>query len=67
VTWSEGPRASPLDHAVRILEQRLDKQLERLGDDDRNGRGHLAHVLVALHDLLDAGLKKERMKLRERM
>ena len=49
--------APPGDQPVEILQQRLHEHLQRARDDDRHRRGHLANLLVALHDLLDAGLQ----------
>ena len=49
----------PLDRdVVSLLDERLDEHLQRPGDDDRDGGGHLPDLLVALHHLLDPGLKK---------
>ena len=57
MTGSEGSCVTVGRHRVGLLEQALDEQLQGPGDDDGDGRGHLAHVFVDLHDLLDPGLE----------
>ena len=59
MTGSEGSCVSVGRHRVGLLEQALDEQLQGPGDDDGDGRGHLAHVFVDLHDLLDPSLKQD--------
>lgn len=60
MTGSEGSCVTVGRHRVGLLEQALDEQLQGPGDDDGDGRGHLAHVFVDLHDLLDPGLEKNK-------
>ena len=57
VTGCESSGISVGRHRVGLREQALDEELEGPGDDDGDGRGHLAHVFVDLHDLLDSRLK----------
>ena len=56
MTGCEGARSPLRCHLPGAQQQRLGEELERAGDDDGDGGRHLAHIVVALHDLLDACL-----------
>ena len=57
MTGGEGPGASLRGHLLGSHQEGLGEQLEGAGDDDGDRSGHLAHLLVTLHDLLDPGLQ----------
>ena len=57
MTGGEGPGASLRGHLLGPHQEGLGEQLEGAGDDDGDRSGHLAHLLVTLHDLLDPGLQ----------
>jgi hypothetical protein len=49
-----------LEGGVGGAQQRLGEELERAGDDDRNGGSYFPNVIVSLHNFLDTGLKGEK-------
>ena len=57
MTGGEGPGAPLRGHLPGPHKEGLGEQLEGAGDDDGDRGGHLAHLLVTLHDLLDPGLQ----------
>ena len=57
MTGGEGPGAPLRGHLPGPHKEGLGEQLEGTGDDDGDRGGHLAHLLVTLHDLLDPGLQ----------
>ena len=57
VTGCEGPGSPLRGDLLCPHEQGLREELEGAGDDDGDWGGHLAHLLITLHDLLDPGLQ----------
>ena len=57
VTGCQGPGAPLRGHLLGSHQEGLGEQLEGAGDDDGDRGGHLAHLLVTLHDLLDPSLQ----------
>lgn len=57
MTGCEGPGAPLRRHLLGPHQQGLGEQLKGAGDDDGDWGGHLAHLLVTLHDLLDPSLQ----------
>ena len=57
VAGSQSSRSPLTAHFLGSLQQSLGKQLQRPGDDDGDRGGHLPHLVVALHDLLDPSLE----------
>ena len=57
VTGCQGPGAPLRGHLLCPHQEGLGEQLKGAGDDDGDRGGHLAHLLVTLHDLLDTSLQ----------
>lgn len=58
VSWTEGFGVSRHCDLRGFCQQALDKQLQRSRYDDRHGLRYLAHLLVHLHDSLNAALEE---------
>ena len=57
MTWCQRPGSSLTGHLLCPEQQRLREEFQRAGDDNGDGGGHLANLVVTLHYLLDPSLK----------